>query len=157
MNKKMEKQFDLLKLYLPIRGQVLDALKDQDLYFQPDNLPSLGEVCVQLGEWQAAYVDGFQSFKQDFSQRNEVPERATSVAKLRDWYQEMDQAIYEAIDVMSEEVIESKGIDRGGWQASVEWNLRIWQECLIIFYTKAYVYFKLMGKDLPEGLSKWIE
>ncbi len=66
----MEKQFSILKIYIPIRGQIMDALEDKDLSFKADKLPSVGETCVQIGEWQRAYVDGFKTFKQDFEYRN---------------------------------------------------------------------------------------
>ncbi len=157
MNKTMERQFKLLKLYLPMRGHILDALKDEDLSFQPKNLPSFSDILIQIGEWQGGYLDGFRNFSQDFSYRNEDPERATSLAKLRSWYEGMDEEIEAAIEMMSDEDVENRGIDRGGWEASVEWNLRIWQECLVIFYTKALVSFKLMGKEVPESVAQWIE
>jgi hypothetical protein len=153
----MERQFNILKLYIPIRGHILDALEDGDLDFEHEKLGPLSDIFIQIGEWQAAYLAGFQTFTQDFSYRNDVPKRQNSVALLRAWYDGMDEEIEAAIEAMSAEDIENRGIERGGWQASVEWNLRIWQECLLISYTKATFYFKLMGKELPDSLVKWIE
>jgi len=157
MHERMERQFSILKLYIPIRGHILDDLEDGDLDFEQDKLGRLSDIFIQLGEWQAAYLAGFRTFTQDFSYRNDVPEREKSLALLRAWYDGMDEEIEAAIEAMSAEDIENRGIERGGWQASVEWNLRIWQECLLIFYTKATFYFKLMGKELPDSLVKWIE
>ena len=157
MHERMERQFKILKLYLPIRGHILEALEDKDLDFRPEKLSPFADIFVQLGEWQGAYLEGFRTFNQDFSYRNEDPSRAKSIAKLRAWYEEMDKEIQAAIEAMSDEDVEGRGIERGGWQASVEWNLRIWQECLIIFFTKTLFYFKLMDKELPESLGKWID
>jgi len=157
MNDVMQKQFDILNLYLPIRTGILDALTDEDLAFKPELLPSIGDACVQIGEWQAAYLGGFKTFKQDFTYRNDNPNRAKSVQELRKWYEFMDGEIMAAIEAMSDEDIENKKIDRGGWLASVEWSLRIWQECLIIYYTKMLFYFKLMEREVPKGLAQWIE
>ena len=153
----MKKEFAILNLYLPMRGQVLDVLEDIDLDFKPEALPSIGETCLQLGEWQMAYIIGFKTFEQNFDYRNTDQEMRKSVKGLRAWYQQMDQDIEKAIAGISAEDIENKGINRGDWEASVAWNLRIWQECLIIFYTKMMHYFKLMGKKVPDGLVKWIE
>ena len=135
----------------------MDALKDEDLNFKPEHLPSIGETCIQIGEWQHAYVDGFKTFKQDFEYRNSDAELIKSVKMLRTWYEKMDAEIETAIDAMSDNDVTNRGIDRGGWEASVEWNLRIWQECLIIFYTKMMVNFELMDKELPEGVARWIQ
>ncbi len=156
MHETMEKQFAILKLYLPMRKEILDSLEDKDLAFSAKGLPSIGETCLQLGEWQHAYLMGFKTFKQDFDYRNTDQDMQSKVRKLRSWYLEMDLAIEQAIKGMSDDDIENKSIDRGTWEASVEWNLRIWQECLIIFFTKMMVNFKLMDRDLPNGLAQWI-
>ena len=157
MHEIMEKEFAILKLYLPMRGQILDTLNDKDLAFKAKVLPSVGDTCIQIGEWQQSYIEGFKTFKQDFNYHNTDLKREISVEKLRSWYQQMDHEMENTIEAMREEDIENKGIERGGWEASVEWNLRIWQECLIIFFTKMMVNFKLMGRELPDGLAKWIE
>ncbi|MDA1330132.1 MAG: hypothetical protein DWG76_04180 [Chloroflexi bacterium] len=156
MNAAMEKQFALLKLYQPMRAEVMDALKDRDLGFKPENSPSVADLCVQIGEWQQSYIDGFKTFSQDFDYRNNYPELRTSVEKLKSWYAELDAELEATLEGLSDEDVENKVIDRGGWSASPEWSLRIFQECLIIFYSKMWVYFNLMGREQPEGLRKWI-
>ncbi len=157
MHEIMEKQFAILKLYLPLRSQIMDALEDKDLNFKPEHLSSISEECIQIGEWQGAYLGGFKKFAQDFEYRNDDDGRRTSVAKLRAWYEGMDADIVAAVEGMTDEDVENRKINRGGWEASVEWSLRIWQECLIIFYTKMLLYFKLMEKKVPEGLTQWLE
>jgi hypothetical protein len=156
MNEVMEKQYKLLKLYQPMRKEITDALKDEDLDFQPENSPSVAELCVQIGEWQQSYIDGFKNFVQDFDYRNQDPELHESVAKIRDWYEELDRELEKVIEGLSEDDVENKPIDRGGWEASTSWSLRIYQECLIIFYAKMWMYFNLMGRKQPVGLEKWI-
>lgn len=156
MNEVMEKQYALLKLYQPMRAEVMEALADEDLAFQPEKGPSVGELCVQIGEWQRAYIEGFKDFVQDFDYRNPDAELRKRVAKLKEWYAELDAELEAALEGLSDEEVEKRPIERGGWEASTAWNLRIYQECLIIFYAKMWVYFNLMGREQPEGLRRWI-
>jgi len=156
MNQQMEKQFNLLKLYQPMRSEIMDALRDEDLSFQPENSPSLAELCVQIGEWQQSYINGFKNFKQKFTYRNSDASLRKSMDALKSWYADLDADLENALESLSDDDVESKGIERGGWQASPEWSLRIYQECLIIFYSKIWVYFNLMGREQPDGLAKWI-
>ena len=44
MNEVMEKQYKLLKLYQPMRAEVMETLKDADLSFQPENCPSVADL-----------------------------------------------------------------------------------------------------------------
>ena len=74
----------------------------------------------------------------------------------KDWYASLDSSLEEVLEALSDEDVENKAIDRGGWTASPEWSLRIYQECLIIFYAKMSLYFNLMGREQPDGLAKWI-
>lgn len=156
MNEVMEKQLNLLKLYQPMRAEIVDALKDEDLSFQPENSPSVAELCVQIGEWQQSYINGFEQFRQEFAYRNSDAKLRKSVEALKAWYAELDADLEQALEGLSDEDVESKGIERSGWEASPEWSLRIYQECLIIFYSKMWVYFNLMGREQPKGLAKWI-
>jgi hypothetical protein len=157
MNEIMEKRYAVLKLYQPLRDEVMEALTDEDLAFQAEDLPSVGELCVQMGDWQQSYIDGFKHFKQDFENHNDDPELLKSVAKLNAWYAKLDAELEKVVEGLSDDEVENKKIDRGGWEASAKWSLEIYQECLIIFYAKMYMYFKLMGKELPKGLAHWVE
>jgi hypothetical protein len=156
MNDVMKKQFKLLKIYQPMRAEILAALKDEDLAFQPKNSLSVAELCVQIGEWQQSYIDGFIHFKQDFEYRNPDPQLRNNVEAIKSWYTSLDANLEEVLEALSDEDVENKTIDRGGWAASTDWSLRIYQECLIIFYAKMSVYFNLMGREQPDGLAKWI-
>lgn len=156
MNEVMEKQYKLLKLYQPMRAEVMEALKDEDLNFQPENCPSVAELWLQIGEWQQSYIDGFKHFKQNFDYRNRDAKLRESVGKLKAWYEVLDANLEQELERLSDEDVKSKAIERDGWEASPEWSLRIYQECLIIFYGKMWVYFNLMGREQPEGLAEWI-
>lgn len=44
---------------------------------------------------------------------------------------------------------------RGGW-ASMEKELRLYREALLMFYAKAAVYLRALGKSLPEVWIDWM-
>jgi hypothetical protein len=149
-------KFPIFEIYQSMRPLLFTVIEDADLAYTPANCPSLGELAVQIGEWQQSYVDSFRTFKQDFEYRNPDPELRASKAKLLAWYAELDAELKKAIEALSEEQIQNQKVDKGGWEASLTWNLEIYKECLIIFYSKAWVYLKQMGKELPPYIVTWI-
>ena len=156
MNSMIEKQYPILQIYQGMRARLFELIGDEDLAYAPENCPSLGELCVQIGEWQQSYVDSFTSFKQDFEYRNPDPALRASTNKLQAWYADLDARLRAAVEALSEEDIADKVVDKGGWEASLPWNLDIYKECLIIFYAKCWVYLKMMGKELPKGWDHWL-
>ena len=157
MNAIIEKQYPVFTLYQKMRMQLLDAVTDEQLGLSLPNHPTLGELCVQIGEWQHSYVESFKTFKQDFEYRHpEAAELAGSTAKLRAWWQQLDADLEAAVSALSDEDIASKVVDKGGWEASLTWNLDILKECYIIFFTKAWVYLKAEGVDVPESWDHWV-
>jgi len=156
MNKIMEKQYPIYKLYQQMRMHIFDAINDVDLAFSPPHCPTLGELCVQIGEWQRSYIDSFKTFKQNFDYRQPDQGMSGSTPKLKAWFEAMDAELLEALEALSDEDIDSKVVDKGDWEASLTWNLDIYKECIIIFFTKAWVYLKIMGKPLPKGWDHWI-
>ena len=155
-NKIMDKQYPGLEMYQGMRVEIMEAVNDEDLSFQPENCPSLGELCLQIGEWQQAYVDGFRNFEQNFGWRHTDPSIQGSAARLLDWYAELDAELKKVVAAIPDYDVDNKPVERGGWTASVTWNLDIFKECLVIFYSKCWVYFKLMGKPLTKGLDDWL-
>ena len=155
-NRMIEKQYPILKLYQTMRMGMFDVITDEDLAFAPPNCPSLGELCVQVGEWEQSYIDSFRSFKQIFDYRQPDKEMANSTAKLKSWWEELDKELEETVTALSDEDIETKVVDRGGWEASPRWNLDLFKDCIVIFFSKAWVYLKIMEKPMPENWDNWI-
>ncbi|MBA3825974.1 MAG: hypothetical protein H0X24_19005 [Ktedonobacterales bacterium] len=50
----------------------------------------------------------------------------------------------------------AKTIDRGGFAASVEMQLDVYLQALLIFFGKVTVYFHAMERDLPDGWQDFI-
>jgi DinB superfamily len=158
MNRVMRDYFPMFQLYQGLRDELMASLSDDDLAFQPGgaNLP-LGELCSEIGEVERAYIDSFKTFKLDFAYRNSEPGLAGSVQRLSAWFAELDQELKAAVEALTDDDLDQRVIDRsGGFTLPPQIQLYIYQEALLIFYGKATVYLKAMGKTLPERLGEWI-
>lgn len=157
MNAQIKEFWDLNRMYSPLRDQLLEALSDADLSFTPGGgNPTLGELCRELGETQYAYVQSFKTFKIDFSYRTHDDSYLGSVAKLKAWYRQLDEALETALEAVSDEDVATKKVDRDGYEVPVHISLDILREALLIFYGKVSVYAKAMDKPLSQQWQDWI-
>ena len=158
MNSIVREQGQILEQTQALRNQLMEILTDQDLGYSPGGESlTLGALCREMGEVQQAYISSFQTFAQDFGYRVEQPELEHSVERLQAWFQMLDRELRAALESLSEEDIQNRMIDRGGGfvvQPAVQ--LHIYREALLIFYGKASVYLKALGKTLPEQWQSWI-
>lgn len=157
-NTLMQTYYPLFELYQRLRTQLMDLLTDEDLAFSPggDNL-SLGELCREIGEVERAYINSFKTFTLDFSYRNPTPGLNASVAMLKSWFATLDQELRETVAALSDEDLQTRTIDRGGdFRLPPQLQLDVYKEALLIFYGKASVYLKMMGKSLPHQWQEWI-
>src|SRR5690242_14885509 len=93
-NKLMDEVFPMIEGTHGMRAGLLDVLTDADLPFTPGGqaLP-LGQLLVEFGEIEQAYVDSFKTLKQDFSYRNPQPGLALDLAAIRAWYHRLDHEL----------------------------------------------------------------
>ncbi|HLX34306.1 MAG TPA: DinB family protein [Candidatus Limnocylindrales bacterium] len=145
--------------YAELRGQLLDTLTDADLAFRPGGRnPTLGELCLEIGEVEHAYVESFLTFRQDFHWRNPDRSLAASVEGLRAWYAELDTRLDAALEALTAADVAGRRIDRGGeFLVDVTQQLDIYREALLIFCGKAAVYLRAMNRALPGRLAEWID
>lgn len=155
MNSLVTTQFDLLHESTALRDDMMALLSDDDLAFQPPGNPTLGELCREIGEIEQSYIESFRTFQQDFSYCHPETEIATSVTRLQAWYQQLDSDLEAALSAFSEEDIQGKMINRG-WMIPVTTQFHIYREALLIFYAKASVYLKTLGKPFSEQWRGWI-
>ena len=146
------------QLYQAIRPALMETLTDADLGYCPGGAnPSLGVLCREIGEVERAYIDSFKTFVLDFSYRNSTPGLEHSVAQLVAWYAELDADLKVTIEDLSEEDISSRLVDRGGdFKLPLQIQLNVYQEALLIFYSKAIVYLRALGKTPPQQMQEWI-
>jgi hypothetical protein len=158
MNNLVAQYFPIFKLYQAIRGQLLDVLTDADLKYTlgGETLP-LGALCQEIGEVQQAYIDSFKTLTQNFEYRHPDPEIARSVAKLKNWYAELDAELDRVIESFSNDDLANKKVDRGGgFTVSIHIQLDIYKEALLIFYGKVSLYLRAMRKPRPKQMAEWI-
>lgn len=157
MNADIKQFWDLNRMYTPLRDELMASLSDDDLAFTPGGEnPTLGALCRELGETQYAYLQSFQTYKIDFTYRSNDESYLRSVAKLQAWYTELDEQLEAALETVSDEDVADKKMDRGGYEVPLPISLDILREALLIFYGKASVYLKAMGKARTEMWRDWI-
>jgi hypothetical protein len=159
MNSLIENYYPTFELYQSLRVQMMEVLADEDLLFNlgGENI-TLGALCRQIGETEHSYILSFRTFTQDFDYLNDQPGLAESVERLSAWFDVLDNELKGVISALSEEDLVVREIDRGGgFVVSPPVQLEIYKEALLIFYGKADIYLKAMGKTRPEQWVSWID
>ncbi len=156
MNTILTNQYPLFAHYQALRSQMLDLLTDDDLAFALPGNSTLGELCREIGETEYCYVESFRVFTLSFDFRVDDPDMTRDLARLSDWYTQLDAELHAAVATLSDEQCEERLIDRGGWKVSPSIQLEIYKEALLIFYGKASVYLKSLDKPRPEQWRVWI-
>jgi hypothetical protein len=139
-----------------MRTQALDLLSDADLAFNPggQNL-TLGALCREFGEIEHSYLQSLKTFKQDFTYHNTEAGLETSVARLKAWFQAMDDEMKAVVSAFSDEDL-TKTVDRGGFTPTLDVQLQIYLQALLIFFGKLKVYLLAMNKPLPQSFQDYV-
>ncbi|MGH2445589.1 MAG: hypothetical protein ACRDGD_06065 [Candidatus Limnocylindria bacterium] len=146
---------ELLEETLAFRPMLLSLLTDADLAFALPGNVTLGELCREMGETEHGYVGSFSRFEHEWGYRHTDPAVTTSLDALRAWYEALDADLFAALNALTDEEIATKRLRGGGW-ASVEKELQLYREALLMFYAKAGVYLRAMDKTLPEEWIDWM-
>ncbi len=151
MNSLVESEFPLHETQ-SLRYDLMQTLTDSDLAYKlPGDNPTLGELCREIGEVEYSYIQSFKTSKQDWSYRNNEPELATSVERLKAWYTTLDEEFEIIVRGFSEDDLHNKHIDRGqGFTPSPYVQFQIYREALLMFYAKASVYLKGLQKPVSD-------
>ena len=114
-----------------------------------------------MGDVERSYVEGIRTFRQDFSWHQDDPAVVRSVAALAAWYAELDRDLLAALEAPAEDDVTTRRIARADFDPDeflplpLE-DLDVYREALLIFYAKASIYLRLMGRDLPGHWGHWI-
>lgn len=157
MNSLMQNKWSWVEPTHSLRDQVLDAVTDADLAFTPGGQAmTLGALLREQGEIEYAYLQSFKTFTQDFNYRNTETGLDGSVSRLKAWFGQMDSDMKSTLDAFSDADL-SKIIKRGsGFEVSIEMQLDIYLQALLIFLGKASIYLRAMNKPLPKEFQDWI-
>ena len=156
MNRSMLEKWSWIDGTHAMRSQLLDILSDADLAFNPggQNM-TLGALCREMGEIEHSYVQSLKTFQQDWSYHNGEVNLESSVARLKAWFQTLDDELKATISAFSDEDLK-KTVDRGGYMMPVELQLDVYLQALLIFFGKATIYLKAMNKPLPPQIQEYI-
>jgi len=156
MNRYMQEKWPWIEGTHAMRSQILDTLSDADLPFSPggQNM-TLGALCRQMGEIEHSYVQSLKTFKQDWSYRNMEVDSESSVARLKAWFQTLDDELKTTVSAFSDEDL-MKTVDRSGFTMPVELQLDVYLQALLIFFGKVTIYLKAMNKPLPPQIQEYI-
>ncbi len=156
MNRMMNEKWPWIEAAQGMRSQLLDLLSDADLAFHPggQNM-TLGALCRQVGESEHSYIQSLKTFKQAWSYRNTEADVVSSVTRLKVWFQTLDDEMKAAMAAFSDEDMK-KTVDRGGEAVTVEFQLDVYLQAVLIFLGKATIYLKAMNKPLPQYFEEYI-
>ena len=148
--------------YQGLRVELLDVLSDGDLETTlGGTTETLGWICREIGEIEHAYAASFRTFRQTFDYRHADPTVEHSVSALRTWYAELDRDLMTAVESLTEDDIGSRRIVRDDFEAEFfsplpAVQLDTYREALLLFYGKASVYLRALGRPLPGHWPDWI-
>jgi hypothetical protein len=148
--------------YQLLRDELLALLSDDDLSFRPaGEMPTLGELCREIGEIEHSYVEALTTFRQDFRWRNPDPHVAARADILRAWFADLDRRLAAALEALTVDDIANRRIARSDFDVDdfaphPPQELDVYREALLIFYGKASVYLRAMGRRLPGHWAHWI-
>jgi hypothetical protein len=157
MNRYMQEKWSWVEAVHGLRTELLDRLSDADLSFTPggQNL-AFGALFRENGEIEHSYIQSLKTFTQNFSYRNTEAGLDASIARLKAWYQTLDDELKATVSAMSDEDLKKDVTRASGFTMPVELQLESYLQALFIFMGKAVVYFRAMNKPLPPSVAEYI-
>jgi uncharacterized damage-inducible protein DinB len=156
MNRYIQEKWPWIEGTHGMRTELLDTLSDADLAFSPggQNM-TLGALCREIGETEYSYTQSLKTFQQDWSYRNQEAGLASSVARLKSWFQTLDEEMKATVSALSDEDLK-KTVNRNGYEMPVDTQLDVYLQALLIFFGKATVFLKAMNKAYPQDIQEYI-
>ena len=156
MNCMMNEKWPWIETAHGMRSQLLDILSDAELAFTPggQNM-TVGALCRQMGETEYSYIQSLKTLKQEWSYRHTEAGVVSSVTRIKAWFQTLDDEMKAAMAAFSDEDMK-KTVDRGGEAVTVEFQLDVYLQAVLIFLGKATIYLKAMNKPLPQSFQEYI-
>jgi len=155
MNRIMNEKWPWIEAAHGMRSQLFNILSDADLAFSPGGQTmTLGALCRQMGETEHVYIQSLKTLKQEWSYRHPEADVASHVARLKAWFQTLDDEMQATITTFWDED-GNKTIDRGG-PVTVEFQLDVYLQAVLIFLGKATIYLRAMNKQLPPFFEEYI-
>lgn len=157
----MSNRIDQLKTAITgthmMRDGALAQLSDDDLLFSVGGTSLLlGDLCKGLGELQHSYTQSLITRTHDWSYKDDHIELVTNLTTLKSWFADLDTDMQQALSTLTNDDL-SQTVDRGnGVIRTIEQQIEIYLQAMLIFLGKLVVYFQSMGKQLPESIQHYI-
>jgi len=146
--------------YQDLRTQLMGVLGDDDLAFRPGGATyTFGQLCREIGEIEYSYIEAIRTFRQGFEWRNPDLRSERSVAALSSWFADLDKDLQAAIEAVTDDDAANRRFFRADlpdFSPLLPQELDIYREALLIFYAKASIYLRAMGRELPGDWQAWI-
>lgn len=157
MNRYYDEKWSWIEGAHFMRSQTLDMLSDADLAYTPGgDAMTLGALCREMGDTEHAYIQSLRTLQQDWSYRNPDNELEQSVARLTQWFQQMDGELQAIVAGLSDDDLR-KSIDRGkGSTLPMDFHLDAYLQAILIFFGKITIYLRTMNRPLPELMREYI-
>ena len=156
MNRYFQEKWPWIEGTHRMRTALLDTLTDADLAFNPggENM-ILGALFREIGEIEYSYTQSLQIFEQDWSYRNREAGLESSVARLKAWYQTLDDEMKATVSALSDEDFK-KTVKRNSFVMPLDMQLDVYLQALLIFFGKATVFLRAMNKTYPQDIRDYI-
>jgi len=157
MSEYMETKWSWIDGSHGMRRQLFNVVSDEDLAFSPGGKAvTLGELFREMGEVQHAYNQSLVTHKTDFSYRTADAQLSTSVKKIADWYIQLEAEMKSVLSGFSDADYK-KNIERGGGYAlTVDLQMDIYLQALLIFFGKVSVYLRILNKEVSSYFAEYI-
>ncbi|GAB4555601.1 MAG: hypothetical protein OHK0023_26990 [Anaerolineae bacterium] len=137
-----------------MRDQLLASLTDAELnHTLGGQTHALRELYREQGAWQMAYIESFKTGKMSFVPPAVDPAHINSVTHIANWFQALDKEFKTVIDSLPDP---NTLIDAAYMQLPAAVWLMTYRETLLILVSKLSIYFRSMGKPLPQQVIEWI-
>lgn len=157
MNRYMQEKFPIIDGSHGMRDEFLDTLTDADLAFSPGGQAmTLGALIREMGEIEYAYLQSLKTRTQDWNYHNAEAGLEGSVARLKAWLQSLDADLKETVTALSDDDLKEPVTRESGYAAPIELQLDFYVQALLIFFGKASIYLRVMGKPLTQAMRDWI-
>lgn len=110
---------------------------------------------MRIGETQHSYAESFRTFATSFDYRCPDPAIACDIERLRAWRRALDQELEAALESLSE-ADAGHAIRRDGEQVPLAAHLLVFNEALLLFFGKAFVYLKAGRMAMPNKWGAWV-
>jgi hypothetical protein len=75
---------------------------------------------------------------------------------LKAWNEKLDADLLDAIAKLSDDDIQNRQIERGGFSPNPQVQLFVFREAILIFCAKVSIYLRVLQIEFPDQWKSWI-